>query len=192
MSPLFLYLAFKILTLHYITNIVRSETARQKRLEDMKRTGIFVGTFDPFTIGHHSVVTRALPLFDRIVIGVGINGQKNCMLTAEERIGIIESLYAGEPKIEVCGYNELTVDFAHRVGADYIIKGVRSVKDFEYEREQADMNRVLGGVETILLYAEPQYSSISSSVVRELKRFGRDVSDYLPKPARGGVEEHKG
>lgn len=76
----------------------------------MKKTGIFVGTFDPFTIGHDSIVTRALPLFDRIVIGVGVNGQKNCMLTAEERIGIIESMYAGEPKIEVCGYNELTVD----------------------------------------------------------------------------------
>lgn len=145
------------------------------------KTGIFVGSFDPFTIGHDSVVRRALPLFDRLVIGVGINERKKYMLSTEERTGRIARLYAGEPKIVVKEYDDLTIDFARREGAEYIIKGVRSVKDFEYEREQADMNRRLGGVETILLYAEPQQESITSSVVRELKRFGRDVTEFLPK-----------
>jgi pantetheine-phosphate adenylyltransferase len=103
------------------------------------------------------------------------------MLDTEERTGRIAKLYADEPKIVVKAYSDLTTDFARREGAEYIIKGVRSVKDFEYEREQADINRRLSGVETILFYAEPQLESISSSVVRELKHFGRDVTEFLPK-----------
>lgn len=145
------------------------------------RTGIFVGSFDPFTIGHDSIVRRALPLFDKIVIGVGINERKTHMLNEDERVERIAQLYASEPKIEVKGYNDLTVDFAKREQAHFIIKGVRSVKDFEYEREQADINKLLNGIETILLYAEPQLASISSSVVRELKHFGRDISKFLPE-----------
>lgn len=145
------------------------------------RTGIFVGSFDPFTIGHDSIVRRALPLFDKIVIGVGINERKTYMLNEDERVERIAQLYASEPKIEVKGYNDLTVDFAKREQAHFIIKGVRSVKDFEYEREQADINKLLNGIETILLCAEPQLASISSSVVRELKHFGRDISKFLPE-----------
>ena len=143
--------------------------------------GLFVGSFDPFTIGHDSIVRRALPLFDHIIIGVGVNERKKYMLDAEERVGRIKRLYADEPKIEVKAYSDLTIDFARREQATYIIKGVRSVKDFEYEREQADVNRLLSGVETIFLYAEPQLSSISSSMVRELQHFGRDISKFLPK-----------
>ena len=143
--------------------------------------GLFVGSFDPFTIGHNSIVRRALPLFDHIIIGVGVNERKMCMLDAEERVKRIKRLYADEPKIEVRAYSDLTIDFARREQATYIIKGVRSVKDFEYEREQADVNRLLSGVETIFLYAEPQLSSISSSMVRELQHFGRDISEFLPK-----------
>lgn len=145
------------------------------------RTGIFVGSFDPFTIGHDSIVRRTLPLFDKIVIGVGINERKTHMLNEDERVERIAQLYASEPKIEVKGYNDLTVDFAKREQAHFIIKGVRSMKDFEYEREQADINKLLNGIETILLYAEPQLASISSSVVRELKHFGRDISKFLPE-----------
>ena len=145
------------------------------------KTGIFVGSFDPFTIGHASIVRRSLPLFDRIVIGVGINGRKQYMLNAEERTERIARLYAGNPKVEVKAYGDLTVDFARRERAGYIIKGVRSVKDFEYEREQADINRRLSGIETILLYADPQLESISSSMVRELKRFGQDITGFLPE-----------
>lgn len=143
--------------------------------------GLFVGSFDPFTIGHDSIVRRALPLFDHIIIGVGVNERKKYMLSAEERVKRIKRLYADEPKIEVKAYSDLTIDFARREQATYIIKGVRSVKDFEYEREQADVNRLLSGVETIFLYAEPQLSSISSTMVRELQHFGRDISEFLPK-----------
>ena len=143
--------------------------------------GLFVGSFDPFTIGHDSIVRRALPLFDHIIIGVGVNERKKYMLSAEERVRRIKRFYADEPKIEVKAYSDLTIDFARREQATYIIKGVRSVKDFEYEREQVDVNRLLSGVETIFLYAEPQLSSISSSMVRELQHFGRDISEFLPK-----------
>ncbi|EEX18791.1 pantetheine-phosphate adenylyltransferase [Prevotella veroralis] len=143
--------------------------------------GLFVGSFDPFTIGHASIVRRALPLFDHIIIGVGVNERKKYMLDAEERVGRIKRLYADNSKIEVKAYSDLTIDFARREQATYIIKGVRSVKDFEYEREQADVNRLLSGVETIFLYAEPQLSSISSTMVRELQHFGRDISEFLPK-----------
>lgn len=145
------------------------------------RTGIFVGSFDPFTIGHDSIVRRALPLFDKIVIGVGVNERKIHMLNEDERVERIARLYASEPKIAVKAYNDLTVDFAKREQAHFIIKGVRSIKDFEYEREQADINKLLNGIETILLCAEPQLASISSSVVRELKHFGRDISKFLPE-----------
>lgn len=143
-------------------------------------TGIFTGSFDPFTIGHDDIVRRALPLFDRIVIGIGVNEHKKYAQTTEERIENISRLYAEEPKIEVKAYGDLTVDFAKREGAHYIIKGVRSMKDFEYEREQAEINRRIGGVETLLLFADPQLASISSSIVRELMHFGRDVSEFLP------------
>ena len=144
------------------------------------KTGIFVGRFDPFTIGHLSIVRRALPLFDKLVIGVGVNERKTYLHTTEERIEAISRLFADEPAVEVRSYSGLTVDFAHSVEAGFIVKGVRSMKDFEYEREQADINREIGGVETVLLFAEPQLAHISSSMVRELTHFGKDPAPYLP------------
>lgn len=146
----------------------------------MKRTGIFVGSFDPFTIGHDSVVRRALTLFDHLVIGVGVNQNKRYMLSADERVEAIRSLYRDEPRISVEQYSDLTVDFAKRLGAQFIVKGVRSVRDFEFEREQADINRRLTGIETIVLFAEPGLDSISSTVVRELTHFGHDCRSFLP------------
>lgn len=147
----------------------------------MQRTAIFVGSFDPFTIGHDSIVRRSLPLFDRLIIGVGVNIGKRYMLSAEERVDAIRRLYSDEPRISVEQYSGLTVDFANSVGAQFIVKGVRTVKDFEAEREQADINRRLTGIETIVLFALPGMDSVSSSVVRELKNFGRDVDSFLPK-----------
>ncbi len=147
------------------------------------KTGVFVGSFNPFTIGHDSIVTRALPLFDRLVIGVvGDQVHKPGMAPAEQRIRAIAELYRDEPRIEVKAYYGLAIDFARAENAHFIVKGVRSVKDFEYEREQADINRQLtkGAVETVLLFAEPQLSSVSSSMVRELQHFGVDVSEFLP------------
>lgn len=151
----------------------------------MERTGIFVGTFNPFTVGHASIVRRALPLFDRLVIGVvGDHVQKPGLPSADDRVASIAKLYANEPQVSVKPYYGLAVDFARQEGARFIVKGVRSVKDFEYEREQADVNRLItnGEVETILLYAEPQMSSVSSTMVRELKHFGVDTSAFLPNP----------
>ena len=147
----------------------------------MIKTGVFVGSFNPFTVGHDSIVTRALPLFDRLVIGVvGDHVHKPDMPSAEERIKAIAELYKGEPRIEVKPYYGLAVDFAKAENAHFIVKGVRSVKDFEYEREQADINRQIAGIETVLLFAELQFSSVSSTMVRELQHFGVDVSNYLP------------
>jgi pantetheine-phosphate adenylyltransferase len=148
----------------------------------MIKTGVFVGSFDPFTIGHDNIVRRALPLFDRLVIGVvGDNVHKPGMRPAVERMQSIRQLYADCPTIEVKPYYGLAVDFAREQSAAFIVKGVRSVKDFEYEREQADINRRISGVETLLLFAEPELASISSTMVRELQHFGADVTSFLPK-----------
>jgi pantetheine-phosphate adenylyltransferase len=147
------------------------------------KTAIFPGTFDPFTVGHASIVNRGLPLFDRIVIGVGVNDNKRTLYTNEERVQAIRDIYCNEPRIKVVAYNDLTVDLARREDAAFILRGIRSVKDSEYERDIAAMNERLAGVETVLLFTEPQYMSISSSVVRELLRFGKDVTEFLPPSA---------
>lgn len=150
------------------------------------RIGVFAGSFDPFTIGHKNIVDRALPLFDKVVIGVGVNENKKTMLSPEDRVEAIRRVYEGDNRVEVKSYKCTTTDFARMMsavnGAEcvYIIKGVRSVRDFEYERDQAELNRQLSGIDTLLLYSDPQYSAISSSVVRELRHFGKDVSMFIP------------
>jgi len=132
------------------------------------RTGIFVGSFDPFTIGHDNIVRRALPLFDRLIIGIGVNERKQCLQDADTRKRKIQELYRNESRITVKTYSDLTVDFAKREKADFIVKGVRTAKDFEYD------------IETLLLFAEPGLEAISSSLVRELVHFGKDVRQFLP------------
>lgn len=125
-----------------------------------------------------------MPLFDKIIIAVGVNAAKPGLTSADDRVDAIRRVYASQPagRIEVIAYEgELTVDVAARTGARWLLRGVRSVKDFEYERDLADINRKLSGLETILLYTEPQYAAVSSSVVRELIAYGRDVTDFLPK-----------
>ena len=141
---------------------------------------IFPGSFDPFTIGHHSIVERALPLFDKIVVAVGMNSGKHSVLPERDRLDAIRRLYADEPRVEVIAYSGLTVEAAEQCGARYILRGVRTVKDFEYEKTLADINRKIAGLETVLLYTLPEYGSISSSIVRELISLGRDVTDLLP------------
>ncbi|WP_336525223.1 pantetheine-phosphate adenylyltransferase [Bacteroides acidifaciens] len=145
------------------------------------RTAVFPGSFDPFTKGHESVLRRGLQLFDRIVIGVGINEQKHSGRCAEQRIAALRKLFAKEERIEVEGYADLTVDFAARHHARFILRGIRSVKDYEYELNIADLNRRLAGVETVFLFSEPEWACISSSVVKELMHFGKDITPYLPE-----------
>lgn len=146
----------------------------------MERTVLFAGTFDPYTRGHHALVERALAMFDKVVVAVGRNLGKNCMFSLEERVSAIEKVYAGNDRVSVAVYDTLTMDFARSVGAVALLRGVRSVKDFEYERDIADINLRLGGMDTVLLISEPEYASVSSSVVRELIKYGKDVSSLLP------------
>ena len=145
------------------------------------KIAVFPGTFDPFTVGHANIVERALPLFDRIVIGVGVNDDKTPGKQAVERAASIRKLYAREPRVSVVTYDDLTVDLCSREKADFIIRGVRSMKDFEYERDVAALNKRLSGIETILLFSEENLAHVSSSAVRELLKYGKDVSEFLPQ-----------
>lgn len=144
------------------------------------RTALFAGSFNPFTIGHKSIVDRTLSLCDRVVIGLGANPDKPDD-SVDARIKAIERVYADDPRVTVERYSGLTVDFARECGADFMVRGVRSVADFEYERNLADVNLHISGIETLLLTAMPELSYISSSMVRELASHGRDVTGYLPK-----------
>lgn len=145
------------------------------------RRAIFPGSFDPFTIGHHSIVKRALAFMDEIVIGIGVNEGKQSCIPADKRLQMIKQLYKDEPRVKVEVYSGLTVDFADKWEASFIIRGIRTVRDFEYEEGIADVNKKLSGIETIFLFTEPEFSSVSSTVVRELLHYGRDVSAFLPE-----------
>ncbi len=145
----------------------------------MKRA-IFPGTFDPFTIGHYSIVLRGLHLFDEIIIGIGVNRSKNTLFSAEKRLEIIRQTFKGNQGVKVTTYDSLTIDFARSVDAGFILRGLRTVADFEYERTIGDTNRNLSGVETVILFTESAYSHISSTVARELISFGKDITDFLP------------
>ena len=145
----------------------------------MKRA-IFPGSFDPFTIGHHDIVLRGLQLFDEIIIGIGHNISKRDAFPLEERLAAIQSAFKSEPRIKVMAYDGLTVDFATEQQAQFILRGVRSVQDFEYERNIAEANKQLSGIETVLLYTRPEYAHISSTLLRDLRAHGKDISPYLP------------
>ena len=142
---------------------------------------IFPGSFDPFTIGHANLVDRAQRLFDEVIVAVGYNEQKYGWLPVEERVRALREYYNGNPKVRVESYTGLTVDFAQAQEARFILRGVRSVKDYEYELGIADINSRLADVETVVLLADPTISGISSSVVRELHHFGRDITPWLPQ-----------
>lgn len=141
---------------------------------------LFPGSFDPFTLGHADIVKRALGLFDEVLIGVGYNEQKQGWMPVGERVEAIRNLYAGEPRVKVVSYTGLTADFAKESSAIAIVRGVRSMADYDNEMQMADVNRQLTGIETVLLPASPQFASLSSSIVRELSHFGHDVSAFLP------------
>ncbi len=139
----------------------------------------YAGSFDPFTIGHRSIVERCLKLFPNVIIAIGYNEHKPGEWPLEQRLLAIQELYADNPAVEVMAYTGLTVDAAHKAGAHLLVRGVRGNIDFEYERNLADTNREISGLETILLISEPEFSFISSSMVRELLHNGHDVSKYV-------------
>lgn len=141
---------------------------------------VFPGTFDPLTIGHVSIVRRALPLFGKVVIGLGVNTNKKTMFTEAQRVAWIKSVFANEPAVEVTSFQGLTVDLCKRMGAEFILRGLRNGTDHDYERSIALMNRQLAGVETVFIPAEPEHAHISSTIVRELIANKADVSALVP------------
>lgn len=145
------------------------------------RKAVFAGSFDPFTIGHDDIVRRALQLFDHVFVVVAVNPGKQYMLTAEERVGAIRQVYSGEERVTVAADSGMTADYARSVGAGFIVRGVRSIADFEYEKIQAEYNKRLGGLETVLLYAPPELAAVSSTAYRQLAYFHKDASWMLPK-----------
>jgi len=155
----------------------------------MKKIAIFPGTFDPFTIGHLSLVERGLALVDEIIIAIGVNPNKKTFFSLEQRIEMISNLFKQNPKIRVQSYESLTVDFAKEVDAQFILRGIRSVADFEYEKNIADVNRKISGIETFVLFTEPEHTHISSSIVRELLSYGRSVTDFVPLDLH--IQEYK-
>ncbi len=158
----------------------QNDQSRHTHQEAGVRTALFAGSFDPFTIGHQSIVDRGLEIFDKIIIGIGINAKKPGWQSPSERRAQIERLYSHDKRVEVMEFDCLTTEAARRCGARFLLRGVRSVADFEYERTLADINRNLSGIETVLIYALPSLSSVSSSMVRELASYGADISAYLP------------
>ena len=147
----------------------------------MQRICLFPGTFDPVTLGHVDIITRALPLFDKVIVGIGINTSKAPMFSPEKRVKWVKEIFKHEPKVEGAVYEGLTVEFCKKVGAKFILRGIRYVSDFEYEKTIADANRTLDkSIETIFLTGEPKYTSVASTIVRDIIKNGGDASPFLP------------
>ncbi|MDE1192868.1 MAG: pantetheine-phosphate adenylyltransferase [Arachidicoccus sp.] len=154
----------------------------------MPRIALFPGTFDPITLGHVDIVNRSLNLFDKVVIGIGSNVNKVPMYSDEQRLHWIKEIYKNDSRVEASIYEGLTINFCKEIGAKYILRGIRFVSDFEYEKTIADMNRSLDdSIETIFLTCLPQYSSVASTLVRDVIRNGGDASTFLPGIVRESI-----
>jgi len=151
----------------------------------MERICLFPGTFDPVTHGHVDVIERAVSLFDKLIIGIGTNSSKQPMFTVEQRAGWMRDIFKNDPRVEVTGYEGLTVDYCRDRGARFILRGIRYISDFEYEKAIADMNRMLApDIETIFLTCSPLYSTISSTLVRDVIRNGGNAAMFMPKEVK--------
>ncbi len=146
----------------------------------MKRVAIFPGSFDPFTIGHENIVIRAVDLFDEIVIGVGYNSSKKDFYPVDTRVEWIQYLFNHEPKVKVGKYEGLTVDFAKACDAQYILRGIRTAADFEYERAIAQVNKAMTGIESVFLLTTPEHTPVNSSIVRDIIKHKGDPSKFIP------------
>ncbi|HZH00503.1 MAG TPA: pantetheine-phosphate adenylyltransferase [Flavisolibacter sp.] len=145
------------------------------------RICLFPGTFDPVTFGHIDIVNRALPMFDKVYIGIGVNANKQPMFSAEQRSQWFKEIFKSSPNVDAIVYEGLTVDCCRKINANYILRGIRYVSDFEYEKAIADMNRSLdNGIETVFLTCLPQFTSVASTLVRDVIRNGGDVSQFVP------------
>ncbi|MFZ9215002.1 MAG: pantetheine-phosphate adenylyltransferase [Sediminibacterium sp.] len=147
----------------------------------MQKICVFPGTFDPLTLGHVDIIKRAMPLFDKIIVAIGANVGKSPMFSAEQRKLWIDEIFGSEEKISSAVYEGLTVEFCKQMGANYILRGIRYVSDFEYEKTIADATRTLDKhIETIFLTGEPKYTSVASTIVRDILKNGGDASPFLP------------
>ena len=147
----------------------------------MSKIAVFPGSFDPITTGHVELVERALPLFDKIVVSIGVNNQKKYLFSLDERLAWLEEVFKNEPKVEVAQFSGLTAHFAKEIGARYLLRGLRNSSDFDYEKTISQLNNIVGqGLETIFLISQPAYSHISSTIVREIIKGGGDASPFLP------------
>jgi len=161
-----------------------------KLLIIMSRICLFPGTFDPLTLGHVDIINRAIPLFDEIVVAIGSNVSKAPMFSAKQRVAWIKEIYKNEPKVKGAYYEGLTVDYCKAIGANFILRGIRYVSDFEYEKAIADANRTLdNSIETIFLTGEPKYTSVASTIVRDIIRNGGNASPFLPEVVARSVEK---
>ena len=148
----------------------------------MTRIALFPGSFDPITIGHESIIRRGLSLFDEIIVAIGINSTKNYYLPLEKRKRIIEEVFAKESRIKVMSYEGLTVDLCKKINANYILRGLRTSADFEFERGIAQMNKAMvNDIETIFILSAPEHSAINSTIIRDILRNGGDASAFIPK-----------
>ena len=155
----------------------------------MQRICLFPGTFDPVTLGHIDIIDRAIPLFDKIYIGIGINSAKNPMFSAEQRMEWFKEIYKDEPRVESVVYDGLTVNYCKQINANFILRGIRYVSDFEYEKTIADANRTLDkNIETIFLTGEPKYTSVASTIVRDILRNGGNASQFLPEAVNRSLQ----
>lgn len=156
----------------------------------MRRIALFPGTFDPITLGHVDIVNRSLDLFDKIIIGIGTNVNKKPMYSEEQRVDWVKEIYKDDVRVDARIYTGLTVNYCKEIGANYIIRGIRFVSDFEYEKTIADMNRSLdAGIETIFLTCLPEYSSVASTLVRDVIRNGGDAGMFLPEVVRRSIQK---
>jgi pantetheine-phosphate adenylyltransferase len=148
------------------------------------KLAVFPGSFDPITKGHEDIVRRALPLFDKIVIAIGVNSKKQSLFDLEQRAEWIKSVFGEEEKIEVMSFEGLTVHFCQSLNAQYILRGLRNSSDFDYEKTISQLNSALGNIETVFLISSPEYSHISSTIVREIILGNGDASSFIPPQIR--------
>ncbi|CAK1245613.1 Phosphopantetheine adenylyltransferase (CoaD) [Fructobacillus cardui] len=155
------------------------------------KKAVFPGSFDPLTNGHLDIIQRASEIFDEVVVAVGINTNKKGLFTSAERLELVEEAVADLPNVQVGQVGGLTVDYMNEIGAKYLVRGLRNAKDFEYERDIAEVNSVLAGVETVLLLAKPENQNVSSSMVKEIAKFGADKLDaFVPAVVVTALQKH--